>query len=392
MTRILYVATADARGHLMRAQLLVHALRAAGCQVQVLTTSDAGLEFLRSFGIEAEILSHHYAVQFDEKQNMQRGATDGNVARYVFHPARMGRDMRYLSRRFRMVDLVINDSFHPALLCMGAVPRWGRKLVHVYGASLKAALCANFDGRLPRSMARAFAAAVEWQLRGARCCLEHDFAYAQVQAITPRYLRMPTPVALVDAAAAIAIASASASATSVAQTPAAPGAVMYLNPHFRDTQMADALCTGLTRAGLSLHAVGEGLAGHGCWQAVDADWVQRAAQARLIVSAPGMAALSAALVYRRPIVLVLTDQPEQQTNAQRAAQLGLAHGIVVWRGDTDDFTQQVEQAARTLAVPAPTPAQLAEACELARQRLQAWVDCLLALPAQAAVSETELQP
>ena len=30
MPRIVYLATADARGHLMRAQLLVHALRAAG--------------------------------------------------------------------------------------------------------------------------------------------------------------------------------------------------------------------------------------------------------------------------------------------------------------------------------------------------------------------------
>lgn len=75
MPRIVYLATADARGHLMRAQLLVHALRRAGAEVDVLTTSDAGQRFLAGFGIEAAILSRHYAVQFDTRQNMLRRAT-----------------------------------------------------------------------------------------------------------------------------------------------------------------------------------------------------------------------------------------------------------------------------------------------------------------------------
>ena len=84
MPRIVYLATADARGHLMRAQLLVHALHAAGAQVDVLTTSDAGQAFLAAFDIDAAVLSRHYAVQFDERQNMLRDATDRNVAHYVF--------------------------------------------------------------------------------------------------------------------------------------------------------------------------------------------------------------------------------------------------------------------------------------------------------------------
>ncbi len=85
-TRILYLATADARGHLMRAQLLVHALRKTGAEVDVMTTSEQGQRFLQSFGIEAEILSLHYAVQFDSEQNMLRKATNRNVAHYLFHP------------------------------------------------------------------------------------------------------------------------------------------------------------------------------------------------------------------------------------------------------------------------------------------------------------------
>ena len=88
-------------------------------QVDVLTTSDAGQAFLAAFDIDAAVLSRHYAVQFDERQNMLRDATDRNVAHYVFRPTRMLRDIARLRAIVRDADLVINDSFHPALLFMG---------------------------------------------------------------------------------------------------------------------------------------------------------------------------------------------------------------------------------------------------------------------------------
>ena len=55
--RILYLATADARGHLMRAQLLSRALIERGAEVRVLTTSDEGATFLGEFGIACWQLS-----------------------------------------------------------------------------------------------------------------------------------------------------------------------------------------------------------------------------------------------------------------------------------------------------------------------------------------------
>lgn len=158
--RILYLATADARGHLMRAQLLSRALIERGAEVRVLTTSDEGATFLGEFGIAAEVLSRHYAVQFDAQQNMQRAATDRNVARYLFDPRHMLRDIWRLRRLMADVDLLVNDSFHPALLVMGCLPGWRRKVVHVYGASLRRALQSNFHGRLPHWLARAFAATI----------------------------------------------------------------------------------------------------------------------------------------------------------------------------------------------------------------------------------------
>ncbi|RQU49127.1 hypothetical protein DF147_08030 [Burkholderia cenocepacia] len=373
MPRIVYLATADARGHLMRAQLLVHALRAAGAQVDVLTTSDAGQAFLAAFGIDADVLSRHYAVQFDERQNMLRDATDRNVAHYVFRPTRMLRDIVRLRAIVRDADLVVNDSFHPALLFMGAVPGWRRRVVHVYGGSLRRALTANFDARLPRVLARAFARIVDWQIDAALGRIEHDFAYgfADDAPRSHRHRRLPTPVPI------------------VAERPAHErvAAAVYLNPHFRDVALADALSAGMRDAGLAAHRVGEGYAGHDGWTGVDADWPTRAAHAPLIVSAPGMAALSIARVYRRPILLVQTDQPEQASNAARAARLKLVHRVVTWRGDAAAFRREVGQASIELMRDPGTPAGTRAGREHARARVDAWTSHLLALGPHARAAD-----
>ncbi|HEX8479980.1 MAG TPA: hypothetical protein VF663_16660 [Telluria sp.] len=365
--RIVYLATADARGHLMRAQLLVHALRQAGAHVEVLTTSAAGQSFLAGFGIASTILSRHYAVQFDTRQNMLRAATNRNVAHYMFHPARMLRDVVRLQRILRGAHLLVNDSFHPAVLFMGAMPFWRRKVVHVYGVSLRRALVANFDGNRPglfsRLLSGLFKRVVDWQIDTARACFEHDFAYELTQADGRAHQRLPTPVALAGSL----------------HGAAADGAAVYLNPHFRDTRLADALCAGIADAGLTAHRVGEGYARRSGWRGVDADWASRAAHAQVIVSAPGMAALSIALVYARPIVLVLTDQPEQASNAARVAQLGIAHRVVTWRGDADDFRHQVAQAVTALNAGGQSLPHVASGRIQAQARVDAWTGRLLAL-------------
>lgn len=369
MPRIVYLATADARGHLMRAQLLVQALRRAGAEVDVITTSDAGQRFLAGFGIEATILSRHYAVQFDTRQNMLRGATNRNIAGYMFHPARMLPDIVRLQRWLRGADLLINDSFHPAVLCMGALPVWRRKVMHVYGGSLKRALLGNFDGLQPALFGTLFKRIVAWQIHAARARFEHDFAYDLCASDNSPDCRLPTPVPLAGP-----------------HPKAGPdSAAVYLNPHFRDTRLADALCAGIADAGLDAHRVGEGYAGRDGWVGIDADWASHAAQARVIVSAPGMAALSIALVYGRPIVLVLTDQPEQASNARRATQLAIPHRIVVWRGDAANFREQVEQAVSALTGPGQAQSTVAAGRQQAQARIDAWTHGLLALcPAPAA--------
>ena len=117
--------------------------------------------------------------------------------------------------------------------------------------------------------------------------------------------------------------------------------------------------------------------------------VTRAAHAPLIVSAPGMAALSIARVYHRPILLVQSDQPEQASNAARAAQLQLLHRVVTWRGDAGAFRQEVGQAAAELMRNPGTQAGTIAGREQARARVDAWTSRLLALRPHVQAADTE---
>jgi hypothetical protein len=335
---ILLLATADARGHLMRGQLLYHALCARGAKVSVLTTSDEGREFLSEFGVQAEVLSRHYTVLFDKRQKMRIWATDLRIATYFFLPWHMLRDIRRLSRRAAGVDLIVNDSFHPALLVMGGLSPWRSKTVHVYGWSLRESLERNFMGRMLGPWAHFFRWLVRLGLSRARGRLVHDFAFPLPECADcklPEH-QLPTPIALI---------------AERQEKPSSRKAAVYLNPHFSDPALAEALETGLQEAiscssnkdhGVlgnetaedGIFFLGEGYAGRPGWHPYATNWIEIAARAELLVSAPGMAALAAAQALDKPILLIVTAQPEQQRNAARAAELGLRHRVVPWDEST----------------------------------------------------------
>ena len=382
------MATADARGHLMRGQLLYHALRARGAEVSVLTTSDAGKDFLAEFGVPSEVLSRHYAVLFDKRQKMRIWATDLRIATYFFLPWHMLRDIRCLSQQIAGVDLVVNDSFHPALLVMGGLSPWRRKTIHVYGWSLRESLQQNFMGRMLGPWAHFFHWWVGFGLSRARGRLVHDFAFQvpeQVDPSLPEH-QLPTPLALIEEGQSL--------------QPARKVAV-YLNPHFSDPALAEALERGLQEAiapsadgyhrdlgdesGESdIFFLGEGYAGRPGWHPYATDWIEIAASAEVLVSAPGMAGLAAASALDKPIILVVTAQPEQQRNALRAASLGLRHRVVPWEEFTtaDDFRKSLSAAYRELRLENSDylkrrTGEFDPAAAL-RERLNVWADLLMA--------------
>jgi hypothetical protein len=385
---ILLLATADARGHLMRGQLLYHGLCARGAKVAVLTTSDEGRAFLREFGVPAEVLSRHYAVLFDKRQKMRIWATDLRIATYFFLPWHMLRDIRRLSRRAAGVDLIVNDSFHPALLVMGGLSPWRRKTVHVYGWSLRESLERNFMGRMMGPWAHFFQWLVRLGLSRARGRLVHDFAFPPPESAdcsSPEH-QLPTPIALIDERQA---------------KPPSRKAAVYLNPHFSDPALAESLEKGLQEtigwygeqhdrddgdqtAEEGIFFVGEGYAGRPGWHPYAINWIDIAARSELIVSAPGMAALAAAQALDKPILLIVTAQPEQQRNAVRAASLGLRHRVVRWDEATtkDRFKRALGEAYHELMQEnkiylGQRRGTVDPAISL-KERLNVWIDLLMA--------------
>ncbi len=370
--RFLYLGTADARGHLMRAQILTHALRTTGATVDVITTSDAGQEFLARFDIKSTLLSRHYAVQFDSAQNMLRRETNRNILAYIFRPERMLRDIFKLRKHLRQADLVINDSFHPAILFMTLVPRWRRKIVHVYGVSLRVALedKENYAALLPKWIAEKCRRVVNRLIDSAHARIEHDFGFTQTCAQANNCFQLPTPV----------VVATEHTQESLQKHTTTQTASVYLNPHFRDSPLAEALEQSLSDLQLNRHCVGEGYANRPGWLAQDTQFVHRAVNSELIISAPGMASLSIAMVYDKPIILIRTDQPEQITNAKRATELGLHHEVVVWRQDKDDFHQQLVHAVTRLLNSSDQKQLKAEGGhKMAATRLNHWVTLLLKL-------------
>lgn len=377
--RLLLMATADARGHLMRGQLLYHALRARGAQVSVWTTSDEGQRFLAEFGVPAEVLSRHYAVVFDSRQKMRPVPTDLRVISYFFLPWHMLRDIRRLAREFHGVDLIVNDSFHPALVVMGGLDPWRDRTVHIYGQSLRESLEENFTGRLWGPVARFFRWWVRFGLSRARGRLVHDFAFSLPASSDPAKPEhhLPTPLAVVNPGAG-------------AGHPARKVAV-YLNPHFSDPALAEALETALREAlgeqgpedgGIFL--LGEGYAQRPGWHPYAKDWMEIAARAELLVSAPGMAALATAQALGKPVVLIVTAQPEQQRNAGRAAKLGLLHRTVSWNEHSTkeqfvvDFIQAHRDLRCEIAASRDCGETGADAHRRLRDRQDRWADLLMA--------------
>jgi hypothetical protein len=195
---------------------------------------------------------------------------------------------------------------------------------------------------------------VGFGLSRARGRLVHDFGFPvpeQVDSSLPEH-QIPTPLALIEEERGLQ------STWKVA---------VYLNPHFSDPALAEALERGLHEAKApsvdearrdhgdeawdgGVFFLGEGYAGRPGWRPYATDWIEIAAGAELLVSAPGMAALAAARALDKPIILIVTAQPEQQRNALRAAALGLRHRVVPWDESTpaDDFRNSLSEAYREL--------------------------------------------
>ena len=98
--RVVWLAVAEGRGHLMRAQLAARLLAPEGVDVDVVTTSDAGVAFAAEFGLRSTIISDSYRLIYDGRQNLARMRTRAMALGYLLAPTRCLRDLA-LARRLR---------------------------------------------------------------------------------------------------------------------------------------------------------------------------------------------------------------------------------------------------------------------------------------------------
>ena len=348
--RILYLALADARGHLMRAHLLSSALAPASIDVDIVTTSHEGIRFLETLGSPSRLLSEHFRVEFGDRHDMSRVRTDRRVLNYLLLPWRALADLRRLAGLARGHDLVVNDSLHPALLVAPALG-FPFPVVQVYGENLWRATEDNLDDRAPRWVVHRYRRALRAVEARAFGRIVHTLGSTDVPpAAAPRTYRI-APIVARPARGREAVREA-------LRVPArSPLAAVYLNPHFRDPTIATALEDGLARASMHLHAVGEGYSGRPGWVGTDGAFGDVVHAADLFVSGAGMGALELARSSGTPLLVLLGDQPEQARNLAElhrlAPDLGLRSVLV---GDPD-LSSAIAAAAAALAIrrgPGPT--------------------------------------
>ncbi len=305
MSRILWIAVADARGHLMRAHR-VRRLLAPAVEVDIVTTSDAGVAFLAALGTPASRLGRGYALAFDDRQHLDHGRTNARLLRYLGLDA--AGDVARLARWASAYDLIVNDALHPAAL----IASWlfdaiDVPIVHVYGSTLLGAVEGYGAGPLGAAvraiLGRAFAR-IEYAADGAVGRGEGTYRLRPLvdppredRAAVRRHLGVQGRLV-----------------------------VAYLNPHFADPRIARAI-EAATRDD-TLYAVSEGLGDRPGWVRYDDALADKLAAADVVVSAPGVATMTAVKAAGVPMVALVSRQPEQAMNLERARAAGRSIQIV----------------------------------------------------------------
>jgi hypothetical protein len=361
--RIVYLAVAEGRGHLMRAQLAARLLAPERISVDVVTTSEAGVAFAAEFGLRSTLMSGSYRLVYDDRQNLARMRTRAMAMGYLLAPSRCWRDLAWLEGYAHDAALIVNDSFHPALLAASLIgARLADRVVHVHGENTRRAV-EDSAGRGPmRAMIRralAKSARIEISLG--------EVTPARGVMRLPPLLPAPRERAAVRAELGV---------------PAGKRlAVVYLNPYFKDVALADAIDETLD--GFHVHAVGEGFAGRLGWRARDAALGDAVAAADVFVSAAGAGALALARASGVPMIALATDQPEQRKNLASIVDPGGA-----WRSIVDLAGDVRAQLAAALVV-LPAGPSTGDAALAVRRARALWLKTLTSLVATNRSSRKE---
>jgi hypothetical protein len=366
--RVLYLAVADGRGHLMRAHLMRQLFAGSGLAIDVVTTSAAGQAFLAGLGTPAALLPGGFALLFDDRHHLLARATERHLATYLASPAGLARDVVRLARLAAGTRFIVNDSLHPAALALGAAPRFVRapRVVNVQGENLWRATAHNFDGAAPGWASAAFAQLMKALDARAFGGITHSLDDAD------RFGRGDGDRFRVPPLTAQPRRTRDEVRRALGLSPTDRLAAIYLNPHFRDPRVAAGLESALGAAGFRFYAVSEPYAARAGWRAFDPDFGDAIVAADLLVSGAGVAALEQARRAGVPLLALTGAQPEQALNLAQARAAGISVRAVD-AGAPSDLGPAIA-ALRSGAPARPAPDDAARVRRL-------WRDAFLSLAA-----------
>ena len=299
---VLHLAVAEGRGHLVRAHRLRRLFAGTPIRIDIATTHSSGQAFLQELGTPSWVLPGGLSLPFDSRHVMQLGALRGHLAHYL----RRGllADIRALKER--RADFYVNDSLHPALLSGLVDPK---RVVLLHGDTMEEAFLGHFDEAPFRDAYRAIASNLLLRA-GFRV---HHSAFAVPSGTVDLNARLATippllpPLLRSDADVRRALGAADGT----------PIATVYLNPHYREVAVAEAIERALAGR-YHLHAVGEGYAGRPHWLRADPNLGEVIARSSVFVSGAGMASIAEARRADVPLLVLEGRQPEQTLNLERA--------------------------------------------------------------------------
>ncbi|PJZ57274.1 hypothetical protein [Leptospira barantonii] len=291
MKKVLWIANADARGHLFRAHLAWTVLRTSEIHVSIVTTNADGKKFLEALGTTSAVLPGNYRLYYDSRQNLIRILTVFKMAFYLLFGNAV-RDLLFLKKISKEFDLILND-LHP-------VPIFASKfftvdIIHVYGENLWLTIENYFFGIAPRFFAIFFRDTVRKLKNQSKGNIVHSLIQQERKAdeiylpplvhFTPRKKSKNT-------------------------------ALVYLNPYFSDSYLAESLEEALDDLKIPYVAIGEQYAHRKNWRSYDTNFSKILSESKLVISAPGMNLLAQVLYHRVPYLALSTDQPEQEKNLE----------------------------------------------------------------------------
>lgn len=294
--KILWIANADARGHLFRAHLASRYLQSAGIAVSILTTNSEGKKFLKALGTPSKVLPGKYQLSYDKMQNLLRRTTAFKMLTYLLFGNGL-RDFLFIKKYSKNCHLIIND-LHP-------VPIFASKLfsvdiVHMYGENLWDTVENHFFGIAPNFFAVFFQKTVRKLRNQSRGTIIHTLMPSESKA--PTFYLPP----LVDF---------------TPRRRKKEKVLIYLNPYFSDPYIADSIEKTLANIGMPYEAIGEMYSNRENWKPYSLNFSETLSESSLVISAPGMNLLAQILYHKIPFIALLTDQPEQEKNLRKLSSI-----------------------------------------------------------------------